>query len=219
MQMSFRYICNPTFLQFELILTHSCMSLWMDTHPHALWAFLIQRGLENTLIFSIHTGKTTSIICHCALLCFQMQEKWGFFFCITTKIILQQHLNHVSIWLPTTAVMKFTVSHSRKISQPRYYTTLWQSPGVIISVKVVEINCREGLTCLPKGVLPKSCSALILLQGWHAWLQINFNPVQEVLKRIWKSIPSCKIFKASRVLPHYLLRAPKIMRCSLKPFV
>lgn len=147
-------------------------------------------------------------------------RKVGFFFRITTKIILQQHLNHVSIWLPTTAVMKFTVSHSRKISQPHYYTTLWQSPGVIISVKVVEINCREGLTCLPKGVLPKSCSALILLlHGWHAWLQINFNPIQEVLKRIWKSIPSCKIFKASCILPHYLLRAPKIMRCSLKPFV
>lgn len=130
-----------------------------------------ERGFKNTSIFSTHTVKTTSTFCHSTLLHFQMQEDF-FFFISLLKFILQQHPHYTSIWLSNIAPsydkyvktingntdhfysMQFTASYSRKFLNLIIIHTLKKAKSYYLC-QSNRNKCIEGLTCLPKDMLPE----------------------------------------------------------------
>lgn len=185
----------------------------MCKHNCTFWDFLIERGFKNTSIFSKHTVKSSRIFCHSILLCFKSKYFWFFFLVSLLKCILQQHPCHVPTWLSDTsplmtpklsvvALIIFTVpslclSTGGKFLNLIIIHTLKKARNYYLC-QSNRNKWKEGLFACQRHVRP-AILPMPQPQSWQAWLQINSNSIQEVLKCIWNLILSCKILKDSHI--------------------
>lgn len=142
----------------------------MYKHIYTLWTFL--RGVLKTPPYFLRTLSKLPVPSAIAL-CYTFKCKKTFFFFISLlKFILQQHPHYTSIWLSNIAPsydkyvktingntdhfysMQFTASYSRKFLNLIIIHTLKKAKSYYLC-QSNRNKCIEGLTCLPKDMLPE----------------------------------------------------------------